>query len=497
VTSKDDQPTAGTIPDSADEAYCSACNQSFTPDHVWCPNDGALLVKLKAAKDLLIGRVFEGRYQIKSALGEGGMGTVYRGLQLSLDREVAIKVIHANLAADRNTAKRFLREARLSSRLNQPNIINVYEFGQTEDGILYLAMELLRGRSLHQVIQSQFLELDRIQRIGLQLCDALEAAHNQGIIHRDLKPGNIMILDEPAGRDLLKVLDFGLAKSLVNDTTNITNTNALMGTPLYMSPEQVEGRPSDQRSDLYSLGCILYQMLTGRPPFVGDTINAVLSAHLRDAPAQLPERVPPELAAMMGRMLAKHPDQRVGSAAEIREVLSGIDVSRGLAGPRGPAALASIATGMGTDPVAAASSLERERRPRRWLWVVLLGLLVAGTGVFVIAKLARAPAVAPISADGRGPLPSTPIDAPSPGTKIDAATDAPIDAADAAHRDASASRVDATRHDAGAARHPAVLDAGHVTVHPDAGAFADAGAHPDAPYVEPELLPTQHATPPK
>jgi len=481
VTSKDDQPTVGTISD-ADEAYCSACNQSFTPDHVWCPNDGALLVKLKAAKDLLIGRVFEGRYQIKSALGEGGMGTVYRGVQLSLDREVAIKVIHANLAADRNTAKRFLREARLSSRLNQPNIINVYEFGQTDDGILYLAMELLKGRSLHQVIQSQFMELERIQRICLQLCDALEAAHNQGIIHRDLKPGNIMILDEPVGRDLLKVLDFGLAKSLVNDSTNITNTNALMGTPLYMSPEQVEGRPSDQRSDLYSLGCILYQMLTGRPPFVGDTINAVLSAHLRDAPAPLPERVPPELTAMMARMLAKNPDERVGSAAEIRDVLNGIDVSRGLAGSR------RAETGASTVPVPVAPSLDSEPRPRRWRLVLLLGLVVAGGGGFVIAKLVQKPAVAPIPADAR----ASTSDAPT--STSDAASVVAIDAAvDAAHRDAGVPPVDAAGASRiGAARHPAV-DAGRLTV--DARPVLPDAAVPT--FHEPELLPTQHVTPPR
>lgn len=215
-----------------DEAYCAACNNSFTIDAMFCPNDGAKLVKLKSQPDALIGRVFDNRYEIRAALGHGGMGTVYRGWQLSVDREVAIKVIHAKFTADRVIAKRFLREARLASRLNQPNIVNVYDFGQSEDGILYLVMELLRGKPLAKELESQRpVSMKRLKTMASQVCDALDAAHNQDIIHRDLKPGNIVVLDEPVGRDFLKILDFGLAKSLQENTSLVTKTDAILGTP--------------------------------------------------------------------------------------------------------------------------------------------------------------------------------------------------------------------------------------------------------------------------
>src|SRR5262249_33436119 len=155
----------------------------------------------------------------------GGMGTVYRGWQLSVDREVAIKVIDPRLASDRTAVKRFLREARLASRLSQPNIVNVYDFGQTEDGILYLVMELLKGHTLAHEQRGEPWTVKRSAHVISQLCDALESAHAQGIVHRDLKPGNIIVLDEPPGRDLIKVLDFGLAKSLTGDAhSRVTKT---------------------------------------------------------------------------------------------------------------------------------------------------------------------------------------------------------------------------------------------------------------------------------
>ncbi|MBA3502270.1 MAG: serine/threonine protein kinase, partial [Deltaproteobacteria bacterium] len=237
-----------------------------------------------------------------------------------------IKVIHPKLASDRIAVKRFLREARLSSRLSQPNIVNVYDFGQTEDGILYIAMELLRGHTLGRELESMRpLSVRRVIAIAQQLCDALDAAHSQGIVHRDLKPNNIVILDDPPGRDLIKVLDFGLAKSLITDTSSlVTNTNAILGTPLYMPPEQIEGKPSDQRADLYSLGCILYQMLSGRPPFTGETVNVVLAAHVSDVAAPLPQTLPAPLVKMVARLMEKEPAKRLPSAREAREVMQGV-----------------------------------------------------------------------------------------------------------------------------------------------------------------------------
>jgi len=309
----------------AEEAYCSACNQSFPSGTTVCPNDGARLIKLAAQRDDLIGRVLDARYEIRAPLGKGGMGTVYRGWQLSVDREVAIKVIHPKLSNDRSAVKRFLREARLASRLSQPNIVNVYDFGQSE-GVLYLVMELLRGHTLAgELGQGRRINPKRTVTIASQLCDALEAAHAQGIVHRDLKPSNIVILDDPPGRDLIKVLDFGLAKSLIQDSGSVvTNTDALLGTPLYMAPEQIEGKVSDQRADLYSLGCILYEMLTGKPPFVDNAVSVVLARHMHDVHIALPPHVPARLRTLIDKLLAKAPEERLQTAGEVRRVLEDV-----------------------------------------------------------------------------------------------------------------------------------------------------------------------------
>jgi serine/threonine-protein kinase len=324
----------------AEEAYCSACNQSFPSDTKVCPNDGARLIKLAAEKDELLGRVLDERYEIRAPLGKGGMGTVYRGWQLSVDREVAIKVIHPKLSNDRSAVKRFLREARLASRLSQPNIVNVYDFGQS-GGVLYLVMELLRGRTLSsQLGQGRRINPKRTVAIASQLCDALEAAHAQGIVHRDLKPSNIVILDDPPGRDLIKVLDFGLAKSLVQDSGSVvTNTDALLGTPLYMAPEAIEGKVSDQRADLYSLGCILYEMLSGTPPFVDSAVSAVLARHMHDSHKELPPHVPSRLRDLIDLLLAKQPEGRLQTAGAVRTLLEEVRESAPAIGDKTPIAV--------------------------------------------------------------------------------------------------------------------------------------------------------------
>jgi len=316
-----------TLPDGSassdrEEAFCSACGQSFAPDLERCPNDGAKLILLGANKDSVIGRVFENRYEVRSKLGAGGMGTVYRGWQLSVDREVAIKVIDPRLASDRVTVKRFLREARLASRLSQPNIVNVYDFGQTEDGILYLVMELLKGRTLAHEQHGEPWALKRAAGVVSQLCDALESAHAQGIIHRDLKPGNIIVLDDPPGRDLIKVLDFGLAKSLAAEPhSRVTKTDTVLGTPLYMPPEQIDGKASDQRGDLYAVGCMFFELLVGHPPFQDANMHALMARHMSEPPPALPAHVPDPIAKLIHRMLAKMPEMRVQSAGEVRRTI--------------------------------------------------------------------------------------------------------------------------------------------------------------------------------
>ena len=394
------------------EAYCSSCNQSYAPEVERCPNDGARLIKFAATRDPLIGRVLDGRFEVREPLGRGGMGTVYRAIQLSVDREVAIKVVHPKLADDRQAAKRFLREARLASRLNLPSVVQVIDFGQTDDGVLYLVMELLRGRTLAKEQAGQRLPLKRVLAIGSQLCDALEAAHAQGIVHRDLKPGNIVVLADPPGRDLLKVLDFGLAKSLVADTSSkVTNTDAILGTPLYMSPEQVQGKGSEPRSDLYALGCILYELLTGAPPFVDSSVNLILARHLTEPAPPLPAAVPPRLRALVAQLLAKEPAERPASAADVRAVLQWI-VDGGAAAwpepdvadtvPEVPPELAQTIAQPATATAAAATRSSSSRR--RWLPIAIgIGALAIGGYALVgggggAARPAVAPPVAELDA---------------------------------------------------------------------------------------------------
>jgi serine/threonine-protein kinase len=443
----------------AEEAYCSACNQSFPSDTTVCPNDGARLIKLAAQRDELIGRVLDGRYEIRAPLGKGGMGTVYRGWQLSVDREVAIKVIHPKLSNDRSAVKRFLREARLASRLSQPNIVNVYDFGQS-DQVLYLVMELLRGHTLASELgQGRRINPKRTVVITSQLCDALEAAHAQGIVHRDLKPSNIVILDDPPGRDLIKVLDFGLAKSLVQDSGSVvTNTDALLGTPLYMAPEQIEGKVSDQRADLYSLGCILYEMLSGTPPFVDTAVSVVLARHMHDQHTELPAHIPPRLRALIDKLLAKAPDARVQTAGEIHRILEEVRDSAPTMGtsptpiaiqiPEVPDTIPDVSPALAETHAAAVTptitlASPTTAKPRRYAIVAFFAVIPLGIVAFVMFNQIN---TAPDREASQG---NTAGSAPQVG--VDAAVIAPLDAPSVA---LEAPLVPAVTIDAGVKKKP-------------------------------------------
>lgn len=299
--------------------YCPTCEKTFTVGEA-CPNDGTRLLRLKVA-DPLVGRVLDNRYTILEKLGQGGMGAVYRGNQHSVGREVAIKLVTPQLITDSDVIKRFSREAKLASKLSHPNAVGVLDFGQTDDGLFYLVMELVVGKTLDEIIKAERqLSAERIVRIGAQVCDALEGAHALQIVHRDLKPANIMLLAQ--GRDIVKVLDFGLAKSLAPDQTSTTMTSAgsLLGTPAFMPPELALGQPCDGRADLYSLGCILYLMGSGRLPFVSESAHELIAMHgTQQAPPMT--GVPAPLAHVVDRMLEKDPNRRFQTAAETREAL--------------------------------------------------------------------------------------------------------------------------------------------------------------------------------
>ena len=231
----------------------------------------------------LVGSTIDGRYRIESVLGQGGMGMVYRAVQMSMDRPVALKTLHAHLAFAPTFYERFRREAEIASRLNHPNIITVFEFGRAEDGLCYIAMEYLAGESLRQKVKREGpLSVRKATAIIEQAALGIAHAHRQGVIHRDIKPHNIM-LQKLEGGDFVKVLDFGLVKALEESGEELTSTGQVLGTPQYMPPEQAGGDPVDQRSDIYALTACFYFALTGTSPYGAKTVRQALQAALTQA----------------------------------------------------------------------------------------------------------------------------------------------------------------------------------------------------------------------
>src|SRR4051812_3089254 len=356
------------------EMYCSACERTFdTIVGTECPRDGTRLVRLVSQKDPFAGRDLDGRYLIKEKLGQGGMGAVYRGVQRSVDREVAIKVVNPSMMAEPAIIKRFLREARLASRLNHPNAVAVLDFGQTSDGVFYLVMELVQGKTLEAILDAEgTLAPAVLIPIASQICLALEGAHAVPMVHRDLKPANVIV--DNAG--FVKVLDFGIAKSLSPDTISgtMTGSGGVVGSPGFMPPEIAQGRPCDERADQYSLGCILYLAVTGKLPFDAETLPAIMRMHALEPVPPLPGTVPRALEAIILRLLAKEPDARFATAAHVRAALE-----TALANP-------SSSTPWTAAPkrrIDQATTIPHGIRPvRRARWPWLLGFLVAiGAGV--------------------------------------------------------------------------------------------------------------------
>ncbi len=292
-----------------------------------------------APEDPLVGSTLLDRYYVEKKLGEGGMGAVYQAYHVTLEKKIALKVLHGEFSRKEDLVERFLLEAKAASRIRHENVIDISDFGTTPDGSVFFAMEFLQGRDLHDVLTraklaGEVIPWQRGRNIFLQVCAALAAAHKQGIIHRDLKPENIYLVEWAGQQDFVKLLDFGIAKvTEVSDDEGrkLTRTGMLFGTPEYMSPEQARGEKVDQRVDIYAMGCILFQLITGHVPFSADNFMGILSMHLTEEPPEVtPEQLaavdaPPELAAVIARALAKDRDQRFSTIEELADAIRAID----------------------------------------------------------------------------------------------------------------------------------------------------------------------------
>jgi serine/threonine protein kinase len=281
---------------------------------------------IPGARDPLLGQVV-GPYRILQRLGAGGMGTVYAAVHALIERKVALKVLSPQIAQQPGAVERFLLEARSASRIGHENVIEVFDLGQSKEGYVYLAMELLVGADLASVLRQEgTLEWPRARGIALQVGAALRAAHEKSIVHRDLKPENIFLITRNGRADYVKLLDFGIAKVLTGEGPKLTQTGAIFGTPEFMAPEQVEGKGVDARSDVYAFGCVLYQMITGAPPFKGDSVMAVLLKQVSELaiPPSIrrPDlRIPGVLDAIITAALEKNPQKRWQDVASMMAAL--------------------------------------------------------------------------------------------------------------------------------------------------------------------------------
>jgi len=364
---------------------CLQCGSQYGVDQRHCPNDGSAL-QLKATDDPLIGRTIADRYHIQELLGVGGMGRVYVAEHVALGRKSAVKVINPSLANSAEAISRFNREAANASRINHPNVAQIYDFGES-DGVLYLAMEYIEGETLSTTIERLGpMPVMRAANITMQVADSLAAAHMMGIVHRDLKPENIMIGRKHDGTDWVKVVDFGIAKTIESEMgQNVTTVGVSLGTPEYMSPEQFAGEKLDHRTDIYSLGLVLFNMLTGQLPYAKVTSKETLVKRLTTQPSALaqvrPDQPwPPGLQTALDRALAPDATERYGRVLDFAA-----DVVR--ASERPPVLVNKVVT---TAPTPVSVDVQEEKPVKRpeppkrqpvwpiFAWLILIALIGGG-----------------------------------------------------------------------------------------------------------------------
>lgn len=314
-----------------------------------------------------------GRYEIGEAIGQGGMAKVFRATDTTLGRTVAIKVLAPQFARDPDFVARFRREAQAAASLNHPNVVGVYDSGEQE-GNYYIVMEYVKGRTLAEVLaQDGRLMPERAIEITEAVCDALTFSHAENIVHRDIKPGNIMITPNGA----VKVMDFGIARATSQET--VAQTVAVMGTASYLSPEQAQGDPTDARTDIYSLGVVLYEMLTGGPPFTGDSPVAVAYQHVQESPtppSQAAAGIPDDLEAVVLRAMAKNPANRYQTTEDLKRDLERVRAGQQVSAPPVMAAQTQVMAPVTATAATGGGSAGDDERRNRWIIPVVASLVV-------------------------------------------------------------------------------------------------------------------------
>ncbi len=365
---------------------CPRCRRLEPRELPRCDLDGATLLRLGQPDDERLLSVLDDKLTLIGRLGSGGMGAVYRAVQHSMEREVAVKLLHEPAEGGSAHAERFLQEARAASRITHPNVVSVIDFGRTGDGELYLAMELVRGPSLAELLDiEQRLDPKDAIRWVAAVCEALHAAHTVGIVHRDIKPANVVVVRSPGGgEDIVKVLDFGIAKHEDASAARLTATGTVCGTPAYMSPEQALGEPTSPQSDVYSTAALLFELLTGTPPYAAEAPLQVLLAHV-NAPVPSVRHRRPELSEGLDRVLqaalAKRPEERPATALAFKAALLTVE---------------PLATGPASSPALTAPALPQADTASRRRW----GLGLAGAALLggtLVVWSAWPPAATPVT----------------------------------------------------------------------------------------------------
>jgi serine/threonine-protein kinase len=405
-------------------ATCPTCESHFD-DATFCPRDGTRLVG-----DVGLGVVLGDRYKLLRKVGEGAVGEVYEAEHVLIHRKVAVKVLQRRIANNRDAIARLQREAESTTGLGHPNIVDSFDFGYSDDGHVYLVMEWLDGENLDQVLSREKVDVQTALDIAAQAAAGLAEAHEHGVIHRDLKPANLFITHDRAGQLRVKVLDFGIAKLALHET-RLTGTGVLIGTPNYMAPEQAFGEEVDARTDIYALGVMLYEMLTGSVPFTAETPVAVLHQHTAVAPVAPSRRAPdrritPEVEAIVLRCLAKKPQDRYDSMPEVVAALA--EAGAVVEPPRPSTSLRIARPRTVSQPprmqAVATRTEEREPPPRRGrgaLIAAIVGVAVVGGAIALIA-FTRGGGAQPAEARTA----PAPTDAAPPAVKPTSTTDAAV-----------------------------------------------------------------------